>query len=134
MGNMNDTLTTYSTKRCPVELAHRGLIDLIIRVDIFSKYAKGFSNFSSLVQVSILKATDPVIVGRESDCRSKGCELDPSPVPFFVEIDYVIYSTVILLRPLKGCCQSQAKVCARTYFSLPRTIVWFGELTISTRP
>ena len=47
----------------------------------------------------------------------------------FVEIDFEIISTVILLPSAdlfkKGCCQLQAKVCARNYWltacsSLPR--------------
>ena len=37
-------------------------------------------------------------VGSESNCRSKGCEFYPSPVPFtFVEIDHEIISMVIFL-------------------------------------
>ena len=51
----------------------------------------------------------------ESDCRSRGREFDPGPV---VEIDHEIISTVILLPSAesfkKGCCQLQAKVCARS--------------------
>ena len=56
----------------------------------------------------------------ESDCRSRGREFDPGPVPrhTFVEIDREIISTVILLPSAesfkKGCCQLQAKVCARS--------------------
>ena len=53
----------------------------------------------------------------ESACISRGCEFDPGPVPF-VEIDHEIISTVILLPSAesfkKGCCQLQAKVCARS--------------------
>ena len=83
----------------------------------------------------------------EADCRSRGREFDPGPVPYFrreptclatdakltadpgvassiparshtfVEIDHEIISTVILLPSaesfIKGCCQLQAKVCAR---------------------
>ena len=52
-----------------------------------------------------------------SDCNSRGREFDPGPVPFFVEIDHEIISTVILLPSAdsfkKGCCQLQAKVCAQ---------------------
>ena len=50
-----------------------------------------------------------------SDCRSKGREFDPGPVPYF-EIDHEIISTIILLPSAesfkKGCCQLQARVCA----------------------
>ena len=50
-----------------------------------------------------------------SDCRSRGREFDPGPVP--LEIDHEIISTVILLPSAgsfkKGCCQLQAKVCAQ---------------------
>ena len=54
----------------------------------------------------------------ESDCRSRGRELDPGLVPItFVEIDHEIISMVILLPSAesfkKGCCQLQVKVCAR---------------------
>ena len=56
----------------------------------------------------------------------------------FVEIDHEIISTVILLPSaesfMKGCCQLQAKVCARYWLtacsSLPRKKVWLGELTV----
>ena len=58
-----------------------------------------------------------------SDCRSRGREFDPGPVPYFRKIDYEIISKVILLPSAesfkKGCCQLQAKVCARiTGYSL----------------
>ena len=53
----------------------------------------------------------------EADCRSRGREFDPGPVPTFVEIDHETISTVILLPSaesfMKVCCQLQAKVCAR---------------------
>ena len=53
-----------------------------------------------------------------SDCRSRGRKFDPGPVPYFrVEIDHEMISTVIHLPSAdsfkKGCCQLQAKVCAR---------------------
>ena len=52
-----------------------------------------------------------------SDCRSRGREFDPAPVPYFVEIDHEIISTVILLPSAdlfkKGYCQLQAKVFAQ---------------------
>ena len=48
----------------------------------------------------------------ESDCRSRARSHT------FVEIDHEIISTVILLPSAesfkKGCCQLQAKVCARS--------------------
>ena len=62
----------------------------------------------------------------ESDCRSRGREFHPpgvaSLIPAcphtFVEIDREIISTAILLPSAelfkKGCCQLQAKVCARS--------------------
>ena len=50
--------------------------------------------------------------------KSRGLEFDPGLVPYFVEIDQEIISTVILLPSAesfkKGCCQLQAKVCARS--------------------
>ena len=54
----------------------------------------------------------------ESDCRSRGPEFDPGPVPYFMEIDNRVISMVILLPSTesfkKGCCQLQAKVCTRS--------------------
>ena len=58
----------------------------------------------------------------------------PARFHTFVEIDHAIISTVILLPSAesfkKGCCQLQAKVCARRTGSLPRKKVWLGELTV----
>ena len=56
----------------------------------------------------------------------------------FVEIDHEIISTVILLPSaesfMKGCCQLQAKVCARLLvnclFKLAKEKVLLGELTV----
>ena len=52
----------------------------------------------------------------ESDCRSRGREFNPGPVPYF-RGDYEIISAVILLPYAesfkKVCCQLQVKVCAR---------------------
>ena len=54
----------------------------------------------------------------ESDCRSRGWRLIPARSHTFVEIDHEIISMVILLPSAesfkKGCCQLQAKVCARS--------------------
>ena len=57
----------------------------------------------------------------ESDCRSRGREFEssiPARSHTFVGIDYEIISTVILLPSAEsfkmGCCQLQAKVCARS--------------------
>ena len=54
----------------------------------------------------------------ESDCRSRGWSSIPAQSHTFVEIDHEIISTVILLPSAesfkKGCCQLQAKVCARS--------------------
>ena len=51
-----------------------------------------------------------------SDCRPRGHEFDPGPVPYFHGYDHEIISSVILLPSAdsfkKGCCQLQAKVCA----------------------
>ena len=54
----------------------------------------------------------------QPDCRSRGREFDPGLSHTFVEIDYEIISTVILLPSAesfkKDCCQLQVKVCARS--------------------
>ena len=53
------------------------------------------------------------------------------PVPYCRNIDHEFISKVILLPSAdflkKGCCQLQAKVCARITGSLPRIKVWLGE-------
>ena len=54
----------------------------------------------------------------ESDCRAIVVSSIPVQSHIFEEIDYEIISTVILLPSpesfKKGCCQLQAKVCARS--------------------
>ena len=47
----------------------------------------------------------------ESDCRSRGCEFDLCPVPYFRGDDHEIISMVILL-PMLNRCQLLVKVCA----------------------
>ena len=62
----------------------------------------------------------------------------PARAHTFVEIDHEIISTVILLPSaesfMKGCCQLQAKVCARLLvnclFKPAQEKVWLGELTV----
>ena len=53
-----------------------------------------------------------------------GREFDPGLVPYFLEIDHEIISTVILLPSAdsfkKGCCQLKAKVCPYEKDSLPQ--------------
>ena len=56
----------------------------------------------------------------------------------FVEIDHEIISKVILIPTAeslkKGCCQLQAKGCAKVQvnclFKLAQEKEWFGELTV----
>ena len=75
-----------------------------------------------------------------SDCRSRGREFDPGPVPShtFVEIDHEMISTVILLLPL---IHSRRVVVSykRKYvhellvnrlFKPAQEKVWLGELTV----
>ena len=60
----------------------------------------------------------------------------------FVKIDHEMISTVILLPSAdsfkKGCCQLQAKVCARILvnrlFKPAQEKVWLGELTVPQWP
>ena len=56
-------------------------------------------------------------VGNMSGNRYRGLEFDPGPVSF-LEFDYEIISTVILLPSAesfkKDCCQLQVKECARS--------------------
>ena len=80
---------------------------------------------SNLQFVTLLYVTGPhSAVGNvsgnrcESDCRSGVASLIPARSHTFVEFDHEIISTVILLLSAesfkKGCCQLQAKVCARS--------------------
>ena len=72
-----------------------------------------------------------------SDCRSRGREFDPGPVPY-VEIDHEMISKVILLLPL---IHSRRVVVSykRKYvhellvnrlFKPAQEKVWLGELTV----
>ena len=54
-----------------------------------------------------------------SECRARGLEFDPGSVTYFSKnIEHEKISMVILLLSAdsfkKGCCQLQAKVCARS--------------------
>ena len=79
----------------------------------------------------------------EADCRTRVASSIPARSHIFVETDHEIISTVILLPSaesfMKGCCQLQAKVCARLLVNsacscLPRKKVWLGELTVLQSP
>ena len=54
----------------------------------------------------------------ESDCRSRGREFDPGPVPYFRGDwswnNFYGHSPPSAESFKKGCCQLQAKVCARS--------------------
>ena len=68
---------------------------------------------SSIVQLVTCLATDASLIA------DPGVEsLIPARSHTFVEIDHEIISTVILLPSAesfkKGCCQLQAKICARS--------------------
>ena len=73
-----------------------------------------------------------------SDCNPGVASSIPARSHTFMEIDHEIISTVILLPSAdsfkKGCCQLQAKVCARiTGYPLVQACpgkVWLGELTV----
>ena len=55
-----------------------------------------------------------------SDCISRGREFDPSPVPYFVEIDHEMISTVILLPSAdsfkKGCLSVTSESMCTNYW------------------
>ena len=56
------------------------------------------SLFSIIVTFYLFFYTGPCsAVGNVSDCRSRGHKFDPSPVPYFAEIDHEIISAAILL-------------------------------------
>ena len=67
--------------------------------DFIDKYL----NSSYLTPTGLRSAVGNVSGNRyESDCRSRVREFDPGRVPYFAE------------SFKKGCCQLQAKVCARS--------------------
>ena len=61
---------------------------------------------------------------------------DPGPVPYFVEIDHEIISTVILLLPLiqEGLLSvtNKSMCMVNRLVKLAHVKVWLGELTVST--
>ena len=75
------------------------------------------------IHLLFMSTTLPGCVAQSSNvsgyrCNARGCKFHPPPwYHTFVEIDYEIISIVILVPSTdsfkKGCCQLQAKVCAR---------------------
>ena len=64
----------------------------------------------------------------EADCNPGVASSIPARFHTFVEIDHEIISTVILLPStesfMKGCCQLQAKVCARLLVNCLFKLAW----------
>ena len=60
----------------------------------------------------------------KSDCRSRGHEFDPGPVPYFVEIDHEIISTVSYKQKYVH------EVLVNCLYELAQEKVWLGELTV----
>ena len=71
-------------------------------------------NASSTLTDSVCKVAKIANLVNNNDLT----EFDPDPVPYFRGDDHEIISTVILLPSTKsfkkGCCQLQAKLCARS--------------------
>ena len=74
-----------------------------------------------------------------SDCRSRVCEFDPGPVPYFVEIDHEIISTTILLPSADSrkvvvsyMGNYVHKVLLNRLVKLSQEKVWLGELNALT--
>ena len=85
-----------------------------------------FSKASSSSSISQSLNSEPGGVAQSVTCLVTDAKLTADPgvassisarSHTFVEVDHEIISTVILLPPtesfMKGCCQLQAKVCAR---------------------
>ena len=76
--------------------------------------------FKTKLQATGLRSAVGNVSGNrcESDCRSRGREFIPARSHTFVQIDHEIIPRIILLPSTesfkKGCCQLQAKVCARS--------------------
>ena len=47
------------------------------------------------------------------DCRSRGREFDPGPVPYFFEEIYRDIFSMVADSFKKGCCLLQTKVCTQ---------------------
>ena len=86
-------------------------IKTVCAVSLANELWQGF-NFFFLAQSVTCLATDACLTAIPGDASSI-----PARSHTFVEIDHEIISTVILLPSAdsfkKGCCQLQAKVCAR---------------------
>ena len=101
----------------------------------FHSYKRKSDKF---VQISHSYNTRPVSTVRNaSECRSWGRRFDPSLVPYFVEIDHGIISTVILLLSLiqEGLLSvTSESMCTKYWLTVKRAQekVWLGELTTST--
>ena len=105
-------------------------------------------NSATTFHIKINKNKKPGRVAQSVTCLVTDAKLTADPgiassIPArshtFVEIDHEIISTVILPPSaesfMKGCCQLQAKVCARLLvnclFKLAQEKkVWLGELTV----
>ena len=69
-------------------------------------------------------------VGNNSACRSTGCEFEPSPVPYFLEINHEIISTVIFLLLIQVHVSYKQKYVHQALINrlvkLAQEIVWLG--------
>ena len=75
--------------------SHYCVLDLLSTCSI-----KKDRNFPNMSEIFLTANTGPrSSVGNLSGCRSRGCEYDPSPVPYFRGDYHEIISTVILLPP-----------------------------------
>ena len=70
----------------------------------------------------------------KSDCKSRGREFDPGPVPYFVEIDHEIISSLPLNHSRRVVVSYKRKyvheILVNHLFKLAQEKVWLGELTV----
>ena len=106
---LKHTKSLFKVGKCPtLEYIHE------IQLDV-SKYAKYLNKYvpGRVAQSVTCLATDASLTADPGVTSSI-----PARSHTFVEIDHEIISTVILLPSAesfkKGCCQLQAKVCARS--------------------
>ena len=99
----------------------------IIRILILNFYIPGSPG--PVVQLVMCLATDASLTADPGVMSSI-----PARSHTFVEIDYEIISTVILLPSAesfkKGCCQYVQEVLVNCLFKLAQEKVYLGELTI----
>ena len=144
--NLNPYL--YNCLPCPLDVCQVKLsLRFSLALTICESSALFFVSSWCVNVIKVFLHDEPGRVAQSVTCLATDASLTADPgvassIPArshtFVEIDHEIISTVILLPSAesfkKGCCQLQAKVCAKVLvdclFKLAQEKVWLGELTV----